>query len=302
MNRGPSITFALAGTALAILAAAATYAQLPRRIKNCLPYPTLADEIQQAQEEIEAARPKVHVVQVVFDGADGLPSAVREEMAKRFKKLCFNAGEDWPLFGAEYVRQRMQDYGFFEATLRPEARILHRSPKEVKAAVSFHVIPGRQYRLGQVEFLNSHVVPIRELRKQVLLRDGDIFDLSKLRLGLNNLIALYGAHGYINFVAIPDVQVDKARRRISITLRMDEGYQFRVGKVQILGLDREVSSHALKVKIQPGMIFSPQLVKDFYDQNRLFLPADASPKEDTTIVQNARDRTVAVSFDLRGCP
>ena len=141
-----------------------------------------------------------------------------------------------------------------------------------------------------------------ELTKHFPLQDGDIFDLSKRRSGIGALTELYGEHGYINFVATPDVQIDEAQRRISVVLRADEGYQFRVGSLRIIGLDQQVTNHALKLEINPGMIFTPQLVKDFYDQNRSLLPADASLKEDTTIVQNARNRTVDITFDLRSCP
>ena len=73
--------------------------------------------------------------------------------------------------------------------------------------------------------------------------------------------------------------------------------------MQILGLIYDQSpTHVLKLEIGPGMVFSNKLVEDFYKQNKAILPADASPREDTTITQEARTHTVAIQFDFRGCP
>ena len=46
-------------------------AQLPRRLKRCLPYPTLADEIREMKEEVEAKtlHPRVIIDAVKFEGA-----------------------------------------------------------------------------------------------------------------------------------------------------------------------------------------------------------------------------------------
>ena len=195
----------------------------------------------------------------------------------------------------------MQDYGYFKAAVRPQPHTLRSNPSGEQAWVTFYVTEGPQYRLGQIQFAKAHVLPVAELRKQIPLKDGDVFDLSKIREGIEALTKLYDAHGYINFVASPDIQIDEARQAISVVMQLDEGHQFSVGSVQILGLDQQVSDQALKLNMKPGMVFSHKLVEDFYKQNKAILPADAS-WEDVTITQHARTDTVAVQFDFRGCP
>jgi outer membrane protein assembly factor BamA len=302
MDRRVTLSLALLGATCSMVFPSAIHAQLPRRLKNCLPYPTLADEIKEMEAETAPRPPKVRVVGVSFVGADGLPESAKARVTHRAEEITFDTGSDWPLYVAEDVKQAMQDYGYFRATVRPQPHTLRSSPSGEQASVRFYVTEGPQYRLGQIQFQHARLFPVAALRKQISLQDEDIFDLSKIRLGIDTLTKLYDAHGYINFVASPDVNVDDAHERISVLMQLQEGRQFRVGSVQILGLIYYQSpTHVLKLDIKPGMIFSRKLVEDFYEQNKAILPADASWK-DVTITQDARTHTVAIKFDFRGCP
>ena len=89
---------------------------------------------------------------------------------------------------------------------------------------------------------------------------------------------------------------------ISVAVELEEGTQFRVGSVEGLGLDREISDRALKMKLKPGDVFNPRFLEDFYKDNKSLWPADVSPKENTQIKQDSRDGTVDIVFDFRLCP
>jgi outer membrane translocation and assembly module TamA len=301
MDRRVTLSWALLGATCALLPASLIFAQLPRRLKNCLPYPTLADEIKEMQAETAAHQPKVHVVKVGFVGADGLPESAKARVTDRAEKATFDTNSDWPLYVAEDAKQAMQDYGYFNAEVRPQPTTLRSTPSGEQASVTLYITEGPQYRLGQIQFARATVFPTADLRKQIPLQDRGIFDVSKIRKGIDKLTKLYDASGYINFVATPDIRVDNAHQRISVLMQLDEGRPFRVGSVKILGLDQQISDHTLKLEIKPGMVFSRKLIEDFYKQNKAILPADASPREDTTVTQDARTHTVAIQFDFRAC-
>lgn len=297
-----ALRLALLGTTCAMLSASLIHAQLPRRLKNCMPYPPLADEIEEMQVETAVRRPKIHVVKVSFVGANGLPETAKDEVTRRMEKTRFDATAEWLRAFAEIAEQAMQDNGYFKAVVRPQVGVVSSGSMGEQVWVTFHVTEGPQYHLEQIQFANAHVFPVTELRNQVSLRDGDIFDVSKIRLGIDTLTKQYDARGYINFVATPDVHVDDAHRRISVVMRLDEGRRFKVGSVQILGLNQDILNHGLELEMKPGMIFSRKLVEDFYKLNKAILPANASPRENTTVTQDARTHTVAIKFDFRACP
>jgi outer membrane translocation and assembly module TamA len=302
MDRRLTLRLALLGATCTMFSASLIHAQLPRRLKGCSPPSTLADEIKERTRETATPSAKVHVVRVSFVGVDGLPESAKARVTHRAEKATFDADSDGPLYVAEDARQAMQNYGYFKSMVRSQPHTLRSNPSGEQASVTLYVTEGPQYRLGQIQFAHASVFPLPELRKQIQLRDGDIFDLSKIRAGIDALTKPYDAHGYINFVATPDVHIDGARQSISVVMQLDEGRQFRVGNVQILGLDRQISDHILKLEIKQGMVFSRKLVQDFYKQNKAILPTDASPREDTAITQDARTHMVAIQFDFRGCP
>jgi outer membrane protein assembly factor BamA len=201
----------------------------------------------------------------------------------------------------ETAKEVLQDNGYFLAKVSAQARVLSSDSAEERVSVSVRVAEGRQYRLEGIQFTAAHVFPPSELRNRVPLYDGDVFDLGKLRQGLEALRHLYGSQGYINFTASPDIKIDDDHQYISVAFTIDENKQYRVGSVELLGLGREVSDHALQIKLKPGDVFNPQFVEDFFDDNKSLLPAHVSRRENTEIKQDSNG-TVVIVFDVRPRP
>jgi outer membrane protein assembly factor BamA len=65
--------------------------------------------------------------------------------------------------------------------------------------------------------------PRATLRDQFLLRNGDLFNVTEIRAGLERLKQLYGTHGYPHATAEPDMELDNAPHRIDLILRITEG-------------------------------------------------------------------------------
>jgi Surface antigen variable number repeat len=301
MYGGLTFSLALLGATCGTLTAPAIHAQMPHELRPCTQPHKQEEEIRRPRAGSAQSGSKVYVVKVTYDGAGGLPKPAMERLTSRVEGSNFDIDSDWPGYVAEVVKEAMQDNGYFKATVQPQVGVVSSGAMGDQVWVTFHVSQGFQYRMGEIQFANASVFPVAELRKQMLLRDGDVFDLSKLRKGIEMLTTLYGAHGYINFVAVPDINVDEAHQRISLTMQLDEGRQFRVGSIQILGLGQQSTAQPPKLELKPGMVFNGDMTKDFYEQNKSILPTDASPRKNTTITQDARAHTVAILFDFRDC-
>jgi outer membrane protein assembly factor BamA len=151
-------------------------------------------------------------------------------------------------------------------------------------------------RFGSAELAFSS----EELRKRVPLTDGELFRTGQIRKGIDALKRLYLVHGYINFVATPLTEVDDRTGMISLILELDEGRQFRVGKVEVLGLDPQ-TERALKWRIQPGDIFKFDFFNEFFADNKDILPTGASP-ENAEMSKNEKNGIVDVLFRFTTCP
>jgi len=281
-------------------------AQLPRRLKRCLPYPTLADEI--SEMKANTSHPKLIIDDLKFDGAIHLAEETLAQLVAEIKRHDFQADSDWLGELVEVpVRNAWQEHGYFTVLPTAESQVLSRDSTTLHVSVTVHVNEGPQYRLSEVRFQSAEdprpgdeLFSFAELRQQIPLRDGDLFNVEKIREGLDALSRLYGSKGYVDFTAEPRTEVDNEHQTISLTIMLSEEKQYRVASVEILGLDPALES-LLRSLIRPGEIFIPQVLNDFYKEHKSVLPPGAAP-EDDEVLRDVRNATLALRLDFRGCP
>jgi hypothetical protein len=137
------------------------------------------------------------------------------------------------------------------------------------------------HEFDDTEHLDADLIfPPEELRKRFLLNDGDVLDASKIKLGLDALDHLYSSRGYIDFAAKPETITNDKSATISLILVLDEGKQFRVGRVEAYNLDPEKEAK-LKSLIQPGDIYNSEPFGDFFRKNHLPFISVLKQNEDT---------------------
>lgn len=243
---------------------------------------------------------------VKFDGPIHLQDAVRERLVDRLKGTSFDADSDWlDEVQFAWIGGAWQDEGFFKATATARAQIVGNSPAAQHVLLIVHVDEGLQYRLGDVQFRSTDpdsplVFSDEQLRELLSLREGDLFSAEKIREALDAMKKLYGTYGYIDFVVTPTAIIADDRPRISLVMEIDQQKQFRVGTVEILGLDPKMAN-LLKSKLTPGDVFNSQLVENFLSENRSALPRDVS-LEDVDVHRDVRSGTVDLRFNFQTCP
>ena len=167
----------------------------------------------------------------------------------------------------EIARDQFQVNGYFKAELpKAEIRIVESNPQREVIDVILDVKPGDKYRLDNISFHNETAFPVDKLRHQFTIADGDIFDISRMRVGLENLRRLYGNHGYINFSGVPDTTVHDAAHTISILIDVDEGHIYHTGKLILDGDEWHPGTKAKLLrdwKKYEGRPFDSSLLRDF---------------------------------------
>jgi outer membrane protein insertion porin family len=256
------------------------------------------------QDETEEGAPlrKVRIQDVTIEGAAELEASIKGRIGRWLPENGFESDDDWIDALEETARDVLRDNGYFRAKVSARAHALSRDSAEELVSVDCQVTEGQQYRLSDIQLDGARVFPAAGLRSRVPLDDGDIFDLGKIRKGVEAWTSLYGSIGYVNFTASPGLKIDEDRQLISLVFDLEEGRQFRVGSVEVVSLDREVSRHALKMKLEPGDIFNNDFVDAFFEDNKPLLPADVSRWDNVEIKQDPKNDTVAIVFDVRPCP
>jgi len=275
-------------------------AQSPENDASCPPDPSWPDRSSVILRRGKQSDRKIRVEAVSFESAHDLPERTQSEVREQIMETPYD-DPDYASYAAERVKEALQEQGYYYADVGAQSRILRRNQEEDKVSVTFYVAEGLQYRLGGVQFVNGLGFPPAELRAQIPLEDGDVFDLGKVRMGIDALAKLYGSIGYINFTAKPELQVNNAQQTISVRLELEEDKQFRVGTVQVYGLDPKISVDDLRIPYKPGDIINANLLGDFYRENQDVLPAGLSPRANTHLIQGPRSNTVTIVYDVRAC-
>lgn len=130
---------------------------------------------------------------------------------------------------AERIRADFQERGYFRAVIqKPSSLPLGLTDGKQSLRVIVSINPGDQFRLGKIRVQSTTPdqtlsISAETLREQFHLRDGDLFNTSEIREGLNRVQQLYASRGYASATAIPDTEVDNAAHHVDLKLRITEG-------------------------------------------------------------------------------
>jgi len=330
MQTRSAVACALLCTTFALIFASPARAQLKRRLERCLPYPTLQEEIAEMNAEVEekerraaimagyadthtSAPPerKVIIDDVEFAPPTSLPESTRAEIAADLKAdpLSPRSYDKKPGGSSEFeeagVRGAFQDRGYFKVLATAEVRSIRSDAEYDHVAVTIHAEEGPQYRLGKVRFRTADpeetlAFPKEVLRAQLALGEGDIFNVTIIRLYLERLRKFYASQGYIDFTPEPQTDIDDSTQRINLTFVFAQEKQYRLGKIEVFGPNRKIED-VLKSQFKSGEVFDSIKLDRVLQENKSALPSDMSP-EDVILHKNVKAGTVDLWMDFQTCP
>jgi beta-lactamase regulating signal transducer with metallopeptidase domain len=152
----------------------------------------------------------------------------------------------------------------------------------------------QEYRIGDINVTGAKSIDEARVRSAIGLVSGEIYDESRLRKGFEELKAIYGSRGYVNFVPEPDLEFHDEQKVVDLTINIDEGPQFTVNRISFTGntttrdevLRREIPFKegdvfdaslldALRFRLNQLGLFEEIRVEDFLVQ-----PSPLEPKVD----------------------
>ncbi|MFZ0804246.1 MAG: outer membrane protein assembly factor BamA [Terriglobales bacterium] len=173
----------------------------------------------------------------------------------------------------ERVRAEFQNRGYFKVVVNEPKTDIHDSGHKgfhipflqqgqgKTVDITMPIDEGDKYTLGEITFKgNKAVTNTKALRALFPIKDGDVFDRSKIAKGLDNLGKAYGQQGYINFTSVPGTTFDEDKKQIFIDIDVDEGKPFLVRRIEFQGntttRDKVIRREIL---LEEGQIYSSQL-------------------------------------------
>lgn len=210
--------------------------------------------------------------------SDTLSSGDRQKIIQDLQGRTYKSGNVHEI--VQRARYELQERGFFKANVsRSSVVVVSETPRQEIVDIVLSVRTGEQYRLKDISFTGEKAFSAEELQVEFPLVDGDVFNVEKVRQGLDKLRKIYESKGYVNFTPVPNTQADDAAHTISLMVDVDEGAQFRIGRLVLDGVEVKLGAGEKLLrnwKQYEGQIYGPRIPEQFLRDNAALLPAGAS--------------------------
>jgi hypothetical protein len=288
-------------------------AQIPPRIKRCPPTDGEVALLAAAGAQCPTRpifSPGVIIDSVTFDGPVHLSPAAQTKLARKLTHESFDPNSDWiSEIKEEEAPPAWRDEGYFQAKIIARARCRDTTDGQQHFTLVLKADEGVQYRLGTFRIASGD--PARDLhfstetlRRLVSLSTGDVVELEQIKKSLERIRELYASNGYANFTAAPTFQLDSNGGVLNGTILLTEGSQYRIGKIQVLGVDQAVAADFRDAVVTGDPFVYERLnrqVGEFLTKHAAALPGDAS-SEDAHLFEDDATARVNVTLDFRSCP
>ncbi|MFM7729480.1 MAG: outer membrane protein assembly factor, partial [Flavobacteriales bacterium] len=227
---------------------------------------------------------RVKIGEIIVEGA-GIAT-------EKKKFLIFESDEPKPVISADRVRRLMKEtktkkwYRFFKSSKFIEekfeedkekviakynkagfrnARIVSDSIYQINSeliGIHLRIQEDKRFYFRNISFVGNAKYTASRLDSVLNIRKGDIYNVEMLesRLSFNpqgvDVSSLYTDDGYLSFYAFP-VETLVEPDSIDIEVRMNEGKQFRIGRLSIAG-NTKTNDHVIfrEIRTRPGELFN----------------------------------------------
>ncbi len=207
---------------------------------------------------------KVKIEDIVFEGNQEFkPGKLHRAMKETKRKRWYTIFKGSKFIEENYEKDKKSiitkynEKGYRDATITYDS--IYRTENN-RLEIFMRISEGDKYYFRNVTWVGNTKYPSELLDAQLGIKKGDVFDQSQLDKRLygeeNAVSALYLDRGYLFFSAVP-VEVQAENDSIDIEIRIYEGKQARINKVNISGNTR-TNEHVIRREVwtKPGELFS----------------------------------------------
>lgn len=147
----------------------------------------------------------------------------------------------------------LQNQGYADAniTIRHEE-----NPHTGRLIITIVADKGELYHFGDISFKGNDLFSDEEVEKNLLIKSGGVYSPNNVRDTVQALKDLYGSKGYIEANIQYVMQVDAFSPKYNIHFTIEEGDQYYVGLVRVLGNTSTNTNVILRESLmEPGAIF-----------------------------------------------
>ena len=240
----------------------------------------------------------LNVCSLRFTGASVIPESQLVESAAELMKREYSR-----LYLTELVngtlRTMYRQKGYWGAVFQDPAATLNAPGGCAGVTATMRVSEGAPYTWERAEWVGGSVMSSKELDTLLAMKPGELADVNKIETGLRQVRTAYRQRGYIRQRSTMNPKPDESTRRLTLSVSIEEGPQFRLGELTITGMDeKDAEELRKKWRLKAGDIYDEGYASQFRSENgtptrRLTLEPAIDPARrvvDLKIVATARGK------------
>ncbi|MHB8880601.1 MAG: outer membrane protein assembly factor BamA [Thermodesulfovibrionales bacterium] len=178
------------------------------------------------------------------------------------------------------IRNLYFNEGYLKVIIGEPRVVLAQDKKSMTVTIS--ISEGDVYRISAVNVTGNTVYDAAAIRKSITITPGSVFSKSLLEKNIQAITSLYSEAGYALTVVTPDLAPEDKDRTVLVTLSINEGDKYRVGRIEVSGNTKTRDKVIRReIRFDEGELFSGSKLKRSYERiNNLnyFETVDIVPK------------------------
>ena len=183
---------------------------------------------------------KVKIEKIRFSGNKAFKDKKLAEQMQTEARTWYDFLDDSGVYQKDILKLDMfRIEGFYQDNGYLRAKVLEPRIDVNKKARQIHIIipveEGPQFRIKSLDVKGDNTVSHDDIKKSLLTKKGDIYNVSQLRQDIVTVTDLYSAKGFAYAEANPITEIDDKARTVSLSIDIDKGKKVYVGKINMLG-------------------------------------------------------------------
>lgn len=215
---------------------------------------------------------KVRIKDIIIEGNNALSS-------RKIKKVMDT--KEWWIFSfitssgyhksaqlendMQKIKDLYFDHGYIKAIVaEPELSV---DKEKNKMTIKIRIAEGEQFSVASVAVQGNTVFDNDTIEGRITLSPGDIFSKTSLEKDMASISRIYSENGYALVSVIPDLVPDDDTRSTRVTLIINEGDRFDIGRIEISGNTKTRDKVIRReVRINEGETFNSKKIKRSYER------------------------------------
>ena len=199
------------------------------------------------------------------------------------------------------VRPLYEKLGYLRVTF-PELKT--KAAEDVKGVGVFVTVDeGSVYQLGKVTIEGPSPLPAETLIKTGEFKPGDAADISRINEGLEKVRKAVRREGYMDVRVAAERKLDHQKKVANVTLRVEAGPQFTMGKLNVNGLDLNGEAEVRRIwALKTGKPFNPEYPDGFLRRVKEMGMFDNLGATKAEYQLNSKEKTADVSLTFGAAP